>query len=81
MESLNIQKNSISKKNYEDYLSFSYFHSPKTLYENIYQVCPGEIVEFTKKKITKKNFWKIENKSDYNFFFKRKKKKELKKRL
>jgi asparagine synthase (glutamine-hydrolysing) len=69
----------ISKKNYEDYLRFSYFHSPNTLYENIYQVCPGEIVEFTKKKITKKNFWKIENKSDYNFFFKRKKKKDIKK--
>lgn len=69
----------ISKKNYEDYLRFSYFHSPNTLYENIHQVCPGEIVEFFKKKITKKSFWKIENKSDYNLFFKRKKKEDIKK--
>ncbi len=69
----------ISKKNYEDYLRFSYFHSPNTLYENIFQVNPGEIVEFKNKKITKKNFWKIENKSDYNLFFKRKKKEDIKK--
>ena len=69
----------ISKKNYEDYLRFSYFHSPNTLYKNIYQVSPGEIIEFSNKKITKKNFWKIENKSDYNFFFKRKKKEDVKK--
>ncbi len=62
----------VLKKNYEEYLRFGYFHAPNTLYKNIYQVCPGQIIEFKKRKIIKKNYWKIENSSDYNLFFKKK---------
>lgn len=62
----------ILKKNYEEYLRFGYFHAPKTLYKDIYQVCPGQVIEFKKNKITKKDYWNIENRSDYNLFFTKK---------
>ena len=67
----------ISKKNYEEYLRFNHFPAPGTLYKNIQQVCPGESIEFTNKRLKKTSYWKVENGSDYNFFFKQKKKEDI----
>lgn len=69
---------SISEKNYEDYLRFNYFHAPKTLYKNIFQVCPGEIIEFGKKKLKKKNIGRLNKKVITIFFLKKNLKKKLK---
>ena len=67
----------ISKRSYEEYLRFNYFPAPDTLYKEIKQVCPGEYLEFKSKKISIKNYWKIENGGNYNFFFSKRKKKEF----
>ncbi len=67
----------ISERNYEDYLRFNYFHAPNTLYKNIFQVCPGETIEFEKNSLKKKKYWKVEKKSDYNLFFRKKYKNEI----
>ena len=67
----------ISKENYGNYLKFNHFLAPETLYKNIYQVCPGEIIKFKRNKISKKNYWKIENGGDYNIFFPKRKTTEI----
>ena len=74
-----VDKFEISKKNYEAYLRFNHFPAPGTLYKNIHQVCPGEIIKFKNKNIIKKRYWKVENGSDYNFFFKKNDKNNIKK--
>ena len=68
---------SISKANYEEYLRFNHFPSPKTLYKDIYQLSPGQIIEFRNKKITSSNYWKIEQGGDYNIFFKQLNKEDI----
>ena len=67
----------ISKENYGNYLKFNHFPAPETLYKNIHQVCPGEIIKFKRNEISKKNYWKIENGGDYNIFFPKRKTKEI----
>jgi asparagine synthase (glutamine-hydrolysing) len=71
------KKFSISKVNYEEYLRFNHFPAPKTLYKDIYQLCPGQYIEFNNKKITLKNYWKVENGGDYNIFFEHHNKKKI----
>ena len=63
----------ISKKNYGNFLRFNHFPAPETLYQNINQVCPGEIIEFRNNKINSKKYWKVENGGDYNLFFPKRK--------
>ena len=53
--------------------------APDTIFENIYQVCPGEIIKIctNKLEITKEKYWCLENGPDYNYFFKRENKEEF----
>ena len=59
----------ILDKSYEDYLRFNFFPAPMTLYKDVYQMSPGEIIELNKFKINKKNYWNLEKGPDYNNFF------------
>ncbi len=67
----------ISKENYGNYLKFNHFPAPETLYKNIHQVCPGEIIKFKRNEISKKNYWRVENGGDYNIFFPKRKTTEI----
>ena len=69
----------ISKKNYGNFLRFNHFPAPETLYQNINQVCPGEIIEFRNNRINSKKYWKVENGGDYNLFFPKRKTHEISK--
>ena len=60
-----------NKKNSQLYYNFGFVPSPHTLYENIYQVCPGEIIEFNNL-IKKRKYWDFKNGPNYNLFFKKK---------
>ena len=60
-----------SKKNTLEYFKFNHYPAPLTGYKNIFQVCPGEILEFRNMRINKKFFWRIENGGNYNIFFKK----------
>lgn len=66
----------ISKNYYEDFLRFNHFPAPKTLYQKIKQVCPGEFIEFNNKSIKTKKYWNFENGGDYNLFFPKREKKK-----
>ena len=59
----------ILDKSYEDYLRFNFFPAPMTLYKDVYQMSPGEIIELNKFKINKKKYWNLEKGPDYNNFF------------
>ncbi len=60
-----------SKKNSLEYFKFNHYPAPLTGYDNLFQVCPGEILEFKNKNILKKVYWNIERGCDYNLFFKK----------
>ena len=60
-----------SKKNTLEYFKFNHYPAPLTGYKSIFQVCPGEILEFRNMRINKKFFWRIENGGNYNIFFKK----------
>lgn len=60
-----------SKKNTLEYFKFNHYPAPLTGYKNLFQVSPGEILEFKNKTVYKKKFWNIEKGGDYNHFFKK----------
>jgi len=60
-----------SKKNTLEYFKFNHYPAPLTGYKNLYQVSPGEILEFKNKTIMKKKYWNLEKGGNYNFFFKK----------
>tara|TARA_B100001057_G_scaffold499735_1_gene611509 strand:+ start:2514 stop:4325 length:1812 start_codon:yes stop_codon:yes gene_type:complete len=66
-----------NEKNSQLYFHFGFVPSPNTLYKNIYQVSPGEIIEFNNS-ISKKKYWNFEKGPDYNLFFKKKNEQEFK---
>jgi asparagine synthase (glutamine-hydrolysing) len=49
-----------------EYLTFQSLIGDKTLFKNIYQVLPGEIVRVSEGKITKSSYWKIKYDIDYS---------------
>ena len=69
----------ISQENLKKYYALSFVPAPDTIFENIYQVCPGEIIKIptNKLEITKEKYWCLENGPDYNYFFKRENKEEF----
>ena len=67
----------ISIKNYHEYLRYSHFPAPNSLYKKLYQVMPGEVLEFSNKKIKRKKYWNLDNGGDYNLFFKKKETKNI----
>ena len=58
----------LSKENIKLFYQLSHLPAPYTIYKNINQVEPGEIIKFGKLKFLKKKYWKIENGPDYNIF-------------
>ena len=61
----------VSKSNLKKYFAYSHIPAPFTLFENIYQLEPGEniIVNSKDLKITKKKYWDLKDGPDYNVFF------------
>lgn len=71
---LNIDKNiELNKYNLKKYFSFSHTPAPNTIYKNIYQLIPGEIikVKLNNLELEKKIFWDLVDGPDYNIFFKK----------
>ena len=60
-----------SKKNTLEYFKFNHYPAPLTGYKNLFQLSPGEILEFKNKKVYKQIYWNIGNGGDYNLFFKK----------
>ena len=67
-----INKNFVfSKKNASEYFRFNHYPAPLTGYDNLFQISPGEVLEFRNKKIYKKKYWDIKRGGNYNIFFKK----------
>ena len=66
----NIDKK-LSKANLKRYFTYSFVQAPYTLYENIYQIEPGENIFINSENlnIVKKKYWDFKNGPDYNIFF------------
>ncbi len=60
-----------SEKNTLEYFKFNHYPAPLTGYKNLFQLSPGEILEFKNKKVYKQIYWNIGNGGDYNLFFKK----------
>ncbi len=73
------QNKKISQENLKKYYTFSFVPAPDTIFENIYQVCPGETIKIStnKMEIEKEKYWCLENGPDYNNFFKKENKEEF----
>ena len=61
----------ISKSNLKKYFTYSFIPAPHTLFENVYQLEPGEniLINLKKLNINKKKYWDLKNGADYNTFF------------
>ena len=70
----NALEKKVNKEALGQYLLYSHIPAPLSIYENIHQVKPGEIIKYniSEKKIVKKTFWDLTNGPDYNKFFKEK---------
>ena len=62
----------ISNKGLKQYYAYSFNPAPNTIYENIFQVKPGEIIEIESESlnINKSTYWDLGSGPDYNIFFK-----------
>ena len=67
-----------SDRNLNEYFKFNHYPSPITPYEKIYQVNPGEIIEFKNNKLNKKKYWDISKGPNYNILFKKNKSADFK---
>ena len=65
----------ISLDGLKKFHSYSFIPAPETLYEDVFQVKPGEYLEIDVRsiEIKKKIYWDLENGPDYNEFFKEQK--------
>lgn len=63
----------INKKSLGQFLLYSHIPAPLTIYENIHQVRPGEIIKYNlnTNQIEKKIFWDLANGPNFNQFFKK----------
>tara|TARA_B100000579_G_scaffold436220_1_gene461550 strand:- start:688 stop:2523 length:1836 start_codon:yes stop_codon:yes gene_type:complete len=63
----------ITEDGLKQYFAYSFNPAPQTIYKNILQVKPGEIIEIdsTNLKISKSIYWDIGSGPDYNIFFKK----------
>ena len=71
MEFFKLIKILFFQKNTLEYFRFNHYPAPLTGYDNLFQVSPGEILEFRNKKILKKKYWDIQRGGNYNIFFKK----------
>ena len=63
----------VSKEHLKKYYAYSHVPAPNTLFENIYQLEPGENIFIDAHNLnkTKNIFWDLKNGPDYNIFFKK----------
>ena len=61
----------ISKDNLKKYFIYSFIPAPRTLFENIFQLEPGENIFIDLKNLntSKKKYWDLKDGPDYNIFF------------
>ena len=61
----------VSRKNLKKYFTYSFIPAPHTLFDNIFQVEPGEniFIKLQNLSINKKKYWDLKNGADYNIFF------------
>ena len=61
----------VLRKNLKKYFTYSFIPAPHTLFENIYQLEPGEniLINLQNLNINKKKYWDLKNGADYNTFF------------
>ena len=61
----------ISNVNLKKYFAYSHVPAPNTIFDNIYQVQPGEnlLIDANNLKLEKKIYWDLLNGPDYNIFF------------
>ena len=76
LDGLILDKNTssnLSTKNLKKYFTYSFIPAPNTIFENIFQVEPGENIYLDVKNnsIKKKKYWDLKNGPDYNIFFKK----------
>ena len=64
------KKFEFNHNNLQLFYKFGFCPAPYTLYKNILQVSPGEIINFSKF-FKRKNFWDLKKGPNYNIFFKR----------
>ncbi len=72
------KKFEISKSNLNLYYKFSHLPSPYTIYKNIHKLNPGEILTIHNNKTKSKIFWDLSNGPNYNIFFHKISKKNIK---
>ena len=63
----------VSLKNIKKYFAYSHVPAPHTIFENIFQVEPGEniYINSSNLNLTSKKYWDLKNGPDYNIFFKK----------
>jgi asparagine synthase (glutamine-hydrolysing) len=68
-EDKNIDK-SINRQNLQKYFAYSFVHAPNTIFKNIFQLKPGELIKIDAKtlKLEKKQYWDIADGPDFNIF-------------
>ena len=73
-------KLNISTKSLKEYFSYSHIPAPNSLFENIFQVEPGENILINAKnlKCKKKKYWDLNKGPDHNLFFESKNSEEFK---
>ncbi len=67
---------SISKINLKRFFTYSFVPAPNTIFENIFQLEPGENITLNSKNLskTRKKYWDLSSGPDYNIFIKKMKK-------
>ena len=59
------------KKNALEYFRFNHYPAPLTGYDNLFQISPGEVLEFRNKKVLKKNIGTLKVAEIIIFFLKK----------
>ena len=70
----------VSVENLKKYFAYSHVPAPNTIFDNIYQLEPGENIFINASNLasSSKKFWDLKNGPDYNIFFKRSRSKDFK---
>jgi asparagine synthase (glutamine-hydrolysing) len=67
--SLNNKQKVIDYDSLQDYFTFGYIPTPKTIYEGMYKLEPATYLVITKSGIIKNNYWDINFKADHSISF------------
>lgn len=51
----------LNKKVIGKFLFYQYISAPHTIFENVYKVCPGEIISFSNGEVNHTKYWRVKN--------------------